>query len=237
MQHQETVTKIVDQFPWAYIITEATRPQLTDMIKSYLEADTFDNASRIYMNFMTEYFYDPLKSIDHKSAEYTLIVDWFYDKVNKWDDLLRQSWLDIHGPRHTRDEIMKLAADFWCERIFDSIVQDNGDTTEGGEFFMVVSSLLKSKSMKNQLPAVRAKAWSLIAEYYGKLFDCSLANDYENGLSVDYYPCESLHDILVNAGVDEKDVNRIVPFKTYLSIRRFDKTLVGTSGYGHLVYL
>lgn len=237
MQHQETVTKIVDQFPYAYIITEATRPQLTDMIKSYLEADTFDHASRISTNFMTEYVYDPLKSIDHKSAEYTLIVDWFYDKVCKWYNLLRQSWLDIHGPRHTRDEIMKLAADFWCERIFDSAVQDNGDTTEGGGFFMAVSSLLKSDAMNNQLPAVRAKAWSLIAEYYGKLFDRSLANNYEDGLSVDYYPCESLHDILVNAGVDEKDVNSIVPYKTSLSIRRFDKTLVGTSGYGHLVYL
>ena len=132
---------------------------------------------------------------------------------------------------------MKLAADFWCERIFDSSRQDNGDNSGAGVFGMMMASMLKSDSMKKQDSSVRDKAWYLIAEYYGKVFDKTLPNRFENGLSVDYHPCQELHDILKEAGVNERDIDCIVPIKTHLSLRDFDKSLVGTSGYRNFVDL
>lgn len=210
MAQQEKASQLVGQFPWGHYITEDLRSQMTLMVEMYLEADTFNHAQDAYDKFMNAYYRQPFFR-DIKNGKNMMVVDdWYYQHVDKWHRSLKQAWLEIHGPRHTRDEVMKIAADFWCERIFDSSRQDS---------------------------SVRDKAWYLIAEYYGKVFDKTIPNCFEGGLIVDYNPCEELHNILKEAGLDERDIDCIVPIKTRLSLRDFDKSLVGTSGYHNFVDL
>lgn len=231
MAHKEQAAQFVEQFPWGHYITEDLRPQMTLMVEMYLEADTLNHAQDAYNKFMDPYYYQPFVRDIRNGKKISDVSDWYYDHVDKWRRSLDQAWLEIHGPRHNREEIMKLAADFWCERIFDSSRQDNGDKSDTGILGMMMVSMLKTDSMRKQDSSVRDKAWYLIAEYYGKVFDKTLPNNFEHGLSVDYYPCQELHDILKEAGVNERDIDCIVPIKTHLSLRDFDKSLVGTSGY------
>ena len=237
MAQQEKASQLVGQFPWGHYITEDLRSQMTLMVEMYLEADTFNHAQDAYDKFMNAYYRQPFFR-DRKNGKNMMVVDdWYYRHVDKWHRSLKQAWLEIHGPRHTRDEVMKIAADFWCERIFDSSRQDNGDNSNAGFLGMMMASMLKSNSMKKQDSSVRDKAWYLIAEYYGKVFDKTIPNCFEDGLIVDYNPCEELHNILKEAGLDEIDIDCIVPIKTSLSLRDFDKSLVGTSGYHNFVDL
>lgn len=237
MAYKAKAAHIVEQFPWGHYITEQLRPQLTSMVETYLQADTFEHAQEAYNKFMNEYHHQPLHDDPKDYAEKRVIFNWYFDNVYSWKDILNQAWLDFHGPRHTRDEVMKIAADFWCERIFDSSRQDNGDNSDTGILGMMMASMLKTDSMDKQDASVRDKAWHLIAEYYGKVFDHSTSNRFENGLSVDYHPCKHLYDILKKAGVEEGDIDRIVPFKTNLSLRDFDKSLIGTAGYRNCIDL
>lgn len=237
MAQQEKATQFVEQFPWGHYITEDLRSQMTLMVEMYLEADTLNHAQDAYNKFMNAYYYQPYDRDIRNGKKMSVVDDWYYDHVDKWQRSLNQAWLEIHGPRHNREEIMKLAADFWCERIFDSSRQDNGDNSSTGCLSMMMASMLKTDSMRKQDSSVRDKAWYLIAEYYGKVFDKTLPNRFEDGLSVDYHPCGALYNILKEAGVNEIDIDCIVPIKTYLSLRDFDKSLVGTSGYRNFVDL
>lgn len=229
--------KIVEQFPWGHYITEELRPHLTIMVEMFLEADTFCHAQEEYNNFMNGYYWPSLNRDTQNGIDTKLVNHWYYRDVQHWKEHLNQTWLDMHGPRHTREEVMKIAADFWCKRIFDSCRQDNGDNSDIGVYGMIMASMQKINSMNKQNASVRDKAWYLIAEYYGKVFDKTLPNNFEHGLSVDYYPCQALHDILKEAGVDDRDIDCIAPIKTSLSLRDFDKSLVGTSGYRNFVDL
>lgn len=237
MAYKEQAAQIVEQFPWGHYITEDLRPQMTLMVEMYLEAGTFKQAQDAYNKFMSAYYYQSYDRDIRKGKNMMIVDGWYYDSVAKWKESLNQAWLDIHGPRHTREEVMKIAADFWCERIFDSSRQDNGDNSGTGVFGMMMASMLKTDSMRKQDSSVRDKAWYLIAEYYGKVFDKTLPNRFEDGLSVDYNPGEALYNILKEAGVNERDIDCIVPIKTHLWLRDFDKSLVGTSGYRNFVDL
>lgn len=117
------------------------------------------------------------------------------------------------------------------------IIKRNGDNSDTGCLGMMMASMLKANSMKKQDSFVREKAWYLIAEYYGKVFDKPHPNLFEDELRVDYHPCEALYNILKEAGVNERDIDCIVPIKTSLSLRDFDKSLVGRDGYRNFVDL
>lgn len=237
MAQQEKAAQLVEQFPWGYYITENLRQQMTLMVEVFLEADTFDHAQEAYNKFMIAYYYQPSDRDRRNGKDMKAVNNWHFDSEYKWKKSLDQAWLEIHGPRHNREEVMKLAADFWCERIFGSARQDNGDNSDTGFLGMMMASMLKTDSMKKQDSSVRDKAWNLIAEYYGKVFDKTLPNRFEDELSVDYHPCEALYNILKEAGVNERDINCIVPVKTSLALRDFDKSLVGTSGYRNFIDL
>lgn len=233
MAHETKVAEIISQFPWGFYIVEDMRPQLTSMVEKYLEADMFKQANEAYYDFMQVYYAKELKETDKELRRQ--ITHWLVYSVDCWREDLRKAWLDIHGPRHTREEVMQIAADWWCERIFGTCLQDNGDDTPEGRFGMSMATRLKSNAMNHQSTAVRTKTHTLIMEYYGRIYDDP--KSYERGLDVDYAPCANLRTILLNAGVDEKDIDSIVPFKTGLALRDFDKSLVGTAGYRNFVDL
>lgn len=209
---KEKAAQIVDRFPWGFYITEEHRPQLTSMMEEYLEADTYDNAGEVLKKFKHALY-------DNVGNDTPLpVLNWLRYKVPFWVLTIGKAWLDIHGPRHTREEVMKIAADFWCEQIFDKHIQNIGCNSD-----------------------VRDKAWYLIAEYYGKLFDESLPNMFHRGLRggaiCGVLCCDELYGILKDAGVKESDIFSIVPISAFLDIRDLDKSLVGESGIGNVIVL
>lgn len=237
MANKEKAAQIVEQFPWGFYILENLRQQLMLMVEMYLEADTLAHAQELYNKFMNAYYYPSYDRDIKKGMDMASVRNWYFEDVYHWKGTLDKAWLDIHGPRHTREEVMKIAADFWCERIFDRTLQDAGTDSESALFAMALATGLKSDSMKRQSSSVREKAWHLIAEFYGKVFDKDPSVRFADGLYVDYDPSQRLYDILVEAGVKPIDVRMIVPYKTSLSLRAFDKSLVGTSGYRNFVDL
>lgn len=237
MANKDKAEQFVGQFPWGWYITEELRPQISIMVKMYLEADTFEHAQESYNKFMNAYYYPSYDRDIKKGMDMAPVRNWYYEDVCNWLYTLNHAWLEIHGPRHTREEVMKIAADFWCERIFARCVQDAGADSEASVLAMALATRLKSDSMKRQSSSVREKAWYLIADFYGKVFDKDPSVRFANGLYVDYDPSDRLYDILVEAGVKPDDVRWLVPHKTSLSLRDFDKSLVGTSGYRNFVDL
>lgn len=237
MANKDKAEQIVGQFPWGWYITEELRPQISIMVKMYLEADTFEHALESYNKFINAYYYSSFDRDIKKGMDMAPVSNWYFEDVAQWKDTLNQAWLEIHGLRHTREEVMKIAADFWCERIFDRWVQNAGADSEASVLAMALAAGLKSDSMERQSSSVRDKAWYLIAEFYGKVFDKDPSVRFADGLYVDYDPSQILYDILVEAGVRPDDVQCIVPYKTSLALRDFDKSLVGTSGYRNFVDL
>jgi len=165
---------------------------------------------------------------------------------------LSQCWTKINGKTHTDEEAAKIASDKWCELLFGWHLQDNGalNETHGGGFpACALGTILAEESKKNITEDMKQKAHELLQEYYKRLIHYSNTGDYkdiewlkttlkpikeeydwkfgfDDDMYCDYNPCWALYIILENAGIPERVIDNICPWKTGISIRIDDNAVM-----------
>lgn len=163
-----------------------------------------------------------------------------------------EKWVEVNGKAHTADEAAKIAADKWCELIFGWHLQDNGALNEshGGGFpACALATVLANDSKEELTEEMKVKAHELFTEYYKRLihfnetadmddinwlktalkskdgeFDWTYGFSYD--LYCDYDPSWALYLILENAGIPERHIRNICPWKTGISIRTEDNAVM-----------
>ena len=167
---------------------------------------------------------------------------------------IEKTWVDLNGKVNTNEEAARKAADKWCELIFGWHLQDNGAINEdhaGGFTACALGTVLANNSKEGISEDVKKKARGLFYEYYLRQLHYNETHDRKDidwlvenlpdddekdpfdwrdfgfrcELYCDYGPGTPLYLILVNAGVDEKDVRNICPWKTGISIRSLDNAV------------
>lgn len=161
-------------------------------------------------------------------------------------------WVMVNGKVHTDEEAASIAADKWCDLIFGNHIQDNGALNETPSFMASVLGTLLADKVKEKLESdVREKTHNLFREYYLHKLHYDRTHDetdinwlkenlpdnsdkyhdwerfgYAIDLYCDYGPTAPLHLILVNGGIPENDTHNICPWKTGISIRHEDNTVM-----------
>ena len=194
----------------------------------------------------------------HSVVWYYLTDLWPKPKGVKWDDPIRQEWSDYivgnyktdmrpipewtkrledeffarNGELHTLEEACQLAADEWARMIFGNHVQNNGDKSDAGGMAMVLGTLAKDKASRGIDSKVVEKFRELCKEFY--LSGCRVDEDKygwrKDEPYCDYHPNESLSNLLLKAGVPEKSIGSICPWKTGITINERDHS-VRIGGY------
>lgn len=218
-----TMTKeeLLDIFEYKY---GYTREFISNVIDSAMEEKYWANASNYICNMVSTYIPGIGRYVSRTDPH------WEEQKAYmEWRDVLLfdSGWLNIkfkelwrarHGMIRTKEEVCALAADQWCHHMFVSAYQDNGG---GNDNLTVLGMYLKVNAQEKIPEEVRKKVWQGIHDFY---YDHYEDNMYYR-LSVDYYPCVWLDEILKNAGVDEKLIDSICPWKSMLKIDKEDNSI------------
>ena len=245
-------------------VTELPDEKIKNIISVFFDKTTFQEA--------IDYFYDVLhenvRGRDEKidwSLDYELVQETDeYKRWNRYSDIyyiwvssqdkvgLENIWTAVNGKTHSEEEAAKIAADKWCELLFDWHLQDNGalDENHGGGFpLCALGTYLSEKSKENITEGMKEKAHKLLMEYYSRLIHFEYTYDpkevewlwrtlpdesgrydwkygFDTNMYCDYDPCWALYLILFNAGISESDIRSIIPWKTGISIRVPDNAVI-----------
>lgn len=178
----------------------------------------------------------------------------FYDAFN--DLSLDEKWVSVNGKRYDNDKAAMKAAEKWCELLFEWHLQDNGALNEESSFSAcALATVLGEEAKKNIPDHVKNTVKELMYEYYLRKLHYDKTHDhddikwlceklpdnasdkrlfnwnweyYEFGADMycDYYPSNPIRLILINAGVEEKYVDSICPWKTGIEIRAVDNAVI-----------
>ena len=163
-----------------------------------------------------------------------------------------EEWVKVNGKAHIDEEAATIAADKWCQLIFGWHLQDNGAANEdhpGGFSACALGTILANEAKKDITGEMENKAHELFKEYYMRFIHYSKTYDKNDiewlkknlpdkdneydweyykfmvDLYCDYGPSTPLFLILENAGVPEKNIDSICPWKTGISIRTIDNSV------------
>ena len=162
--------------------------------------------------------------------------------MRHWIEIVESAFRNRRGFKRTKKEASKIAADLWAEKIFGWHLQDNGAIEEdhpGGFMACALGTVLKNDATKNIPQEVVDNFRKLMSDFYED--DCWY-EDEEDGFRgyvtpyCDYGPNSPLYDILKKAGVDEKDIRVICPWKTGIDIDLRDHHVV-VRGYQTVKYI
>lgn len=194
-----------------------------------------------YYGKIGNYIYDECKKFfpesHYPSEEYTKYFEYFYgtyDKETKidnnpfgdWVESIKKEFFKRKGVIRSYEEACKIATDKWIELIFGFHIQDNGAINEnhpGGFASCALGTVLKNKVIGKYIQTNKYidKVKELIEHWY--------LNDYQENnwceLSCDYGPNTYLDNILVKAGINEKDTSSICPWKTRIGINFVDNSV------------
>lgn len=155
------------------------------------------------------------------------------DWKNGWEspfggflETFEQEFIARHGLVHTKEEACRIAADKWVDMIFGHHAQDNGDDSSSGAVGMMLGTMVKEEARERYGEDVVSKAHELIEKFY--MNDCIIEGGifkFPHPLSCDYSPDQNLFDILVEAGVSERDAAYICPWKTLIVIDKKDNSV------------
>lgn len=244
-------------------------PELSDndiksMLMSYFDSKSLTKAEKFLYNEFDNYVKDTYNdidwSVDREAVKETeAYKNWVrHNDISqimcncRWKFNLMEHWVEYNGKAHNDEEAAKIAADKWCELLFQWHLQDNGalNETHGGGFpACALATILANDSKENITEDMKVKAHELFYQYYlrmihyGKTFDDADIKwlkenlkpdddfDWERygfrlDMYCDYDPSYPLYIILLNAGLGESDIRNICPWKTGISIRREDNTVM-----------
>ena len=162
--------------------------------------------------------------------EKSLIYDWSKD--------VERLFVRAKGPRRKYDEACELAADTWMEKLFVKVFQDNGDRSGHSDNMQMLGSLLKANASEGISDEVKNKVRENLIKYYKDhcIYTDKDGHTYHVDLYCDYGPNTPMYDILENAGVPEKDIRSICPWKTGVEIDSRDNAVI-LIGYQKAEYI
>lgn len=177
-----------------------------------------------------KYKYGSYEREEYSSYLYNFEKNGFYE----WIKDVEAEYLIRNKSKRTFEEACNIAADKWCDLLFQWHLQDNGAINEdhpGGFFSCVLATLMKNDSAKKIDEKTIKKAHDNFVKYY-------LDNNYDAmyGMRVDYDPSRSLYDLLKDSGIPEKHIRSLCPWKTSIYIDEKDNSVVYCT-YGKREYL
>ena len=244
-------------------VPEITDDVITKILKEYFNKKTLSEADKYFYDVFTEYVKGDYNSINwglgREEAEKTPEYKAWKRQCNIetiWSDIyrclaIRNVWVDVNGKAHTEEEAATIAADKWCELIFNWHMQDNGALNEdypGGFPACALGTVLANDARENVTEEMKVKAHALFREYYlramhyHKTFDDDDKKwleenlpdetgkfDWKYGfydLSCDYDPSWPLYLILLHSGISDRDCCNLCPWKTSITIRQEDNAVM-----------
>lgn len=189
---------------------------------------------------INETFLPPTREQYSSGSEYAKeYSDYFFgDEYQKFIRCCQSEFLNRSGERRTFDEACQIAADKWVEMLFDFHLQDNGDRSGHSDCAMMLGTALAEKAKERLSKDVAEKTRELLKEYYlnGCQYQTESGHCFRCEPYSDYGPNSPLYDILIKAGVEEKDACRITPWKTGIEVDENDNTVV-LIGYQKVTFI
>lgn len=234
----KTVEYLIGEFPEGEGVTkgdiaEAVKSVFNGGVKYYQEIrDVLYNALHKVLPYPTDEQWNENFRRDKSTGGEKDYVDRYWDYAQKqfreWSERVESYFRAIRGARRTYGEACGLVADKWCELLFGSPFQDNGDRSGHSDGMMFLGTLLKSDAQKNITPEIMENVHNGIEKFY--LHDCMWESEggsrFRIDLSCDYYPNTPFYEILLEAGVKEDDIRSICPWKTGIEIDRKDNAVM-----------
>lgn len=274
MEKEDKINKLIDEFIFEFnegldeknlVVPELTDEIVKKILLTFFNKESLSEAESYLYHALEDYIDGSYDKIDHNlSYEEQKKTDAYKNWVRLsdieyvWGDCRRmldlsQEWANINGKKHTDEEAAKIAADKWCELLFDWHLQDNGALNEdhpGGFTACALGTILANTSKERITEEMKVKTHELFQEYYRR--SIHFYNDYNqedlnwlkttfpdkegdydwkygfsnNDMYCDYNPYYPLYLLLVNAGIPDKDVRNICPWKTGISIRKEDNAVL-----------
>lgn len=274
MEKENKINKLIDEFIFEFnegldeknlVVPELTDEIVKNILLEFFNKESLSEAENYLYHVLEDYIDGSYDKIDHNlSYEEQKKTDAYKNWVRLsdieyvWNSCRRmldlsQEWANINGKKHTDEEAAKIAADKWCELLFDWHLQDNGALNEdhpGGFTACALGTMLANTSKERITEEMKVKTHELFKEYYRR--SIHFYNDYnqedlnwlkttfpdkegdydwkygfnDNDMYCDYNPYYPLYLLLVNAGIPDKDVRNICPWKTGISIRKEDNAVL-----------
>lgn len=239
-----TIEEIINQFPECEYIK---KENLIDIVnKIFSEEKFYRNIYSMLMDVCYKLYPADDKNwgSDYSKERRNYLYgeyDEYFNNINPlgdWIHSIEDEFINRNGVHRTYEDACELAADKWVKLIFGFHIQDNGAMNEphgGGGPACMLGTLLKDRVINN-LPDtnnISKKAFDLLKKWY---IDHKGNRGYSAQLDVDYGPNMNLHNILVEAGVPERDTSSICPWKTSISIDERDNCVLYHT-YGHVDYI
>lgn len=230
------------------------RDQIVSLVEDIFASENYHQISNKIYKFCEEFWPEPQ---DYDSQEWKIWSDYmygYYDHDTKhynkplgdWVDQCEYEYVYRNGKMHTYKEACEIAANKWCELIFEWHLNDNGALNEdhpGGFTACALSSVLKNEASSKIPKEQQEKAYELIKKFYED--DCwweyyndkgEYENTWQTNLNVDYGPNRPLYELLKKAGIEEKHIRTICPWKTSIRIDERDNSVIWHK-YGSLEIL
>lgn len=172
--------------------------------------------------------YDPEYAKVHDAFD-----SWAFKELYSWKDLVINKFVEINPKFRSNEDACKMAAEFWCERIFKFHWQDNGSKDYNNGIQEILGTHIQAMAQKDLTPEMKDAAYKGLYDFYmNSIINNDKLLQYETRLDVDYHPCSALYDILLKAGVPENKIDSICPWKTTLRIDARDNSILARDGYG-----
>lgn len=274
MEKENKINKLIDEFIFEFnegldeknlVVPELTDEIVKNILLTFFNKESLSEAESYLYHALEDYIDGSYDKIDHdlsyeEQKKTDAYKNWlrFSDIEGVWGHCRRmlrlsEEWANINGKKHTDEEAAKIAADKWCELLFDWHLQDNGALNEdhpGGFTACALGTILANNAKEHITEEMKVKTHELFKEYYKRsihfyndynqedlnwlkttLPDKDGNYDWKYGFSdgdmyCDYNPYYPLYLLLVNAGISDNDVRSICPWKTGISIRKEDNAVL-----------
>lgn len=218
------------------------RDQIIPLVEDVFNSQDYHEISDKIHEFCEQFWPEP-KNYD--SPEWHIWSNYFYGDykdgkyekpLGDWISQCEVEYIYRNGKKRTYKEACKLATDKWCELLFGWHLQDNGAINEdhpGGFQACALATVLGNDAKEKISEECKVKAHELIQTFYED--DCwwEYYNDdgtyydtWQTDLTVDYGPCTALYKLLEKAGIEEKYIRSICPWKTSIKIDERDNSVI-----------
>ncbi|MBR4590139.1 MAG: hypothetical protein IKO36_05675 [Bacteroidaceae bacterium] len=239
MNEQSYIKDLITIFPEnSKIPAEEFRQTLVDIFNN--EKYCQNIITRLYKRFEDFFPYPTNEQWADMSDNETYCKTYMDEKglIYDWSKDVEVHFILAKGHRRTYDEACELAADYWMEKLFVKVFQDNGDRSGHSDTMQMLGSLLKVNASEGISDEVKNKVKENLIKYYKDhcIYKDNDGHTFHVELYCDYGPNTPLYYILKNSGIPENKINSICPWKTGIEIDDRDNAVV-IKEYGKREYI